>query len=397
MNPTDLTLEAAAMITSSGKGDTGKISDLNAPQKRRIASDLTATMQLIYTIAPAIYKRSLGANFGDPVTASIGTTDGSDVVTTAYAFGEGCSVYLGGLMNEIRTEGGVQRLRYPFAGQSGAQSAVFYSDCLILDSTIAKVIGPLGRASDRQGDIGHRTRNRILKLDNRNDAERLRLHCGTPIHYWVEPFLLGSGAFAFIVTGTLVPDSTGAYSPIGVSGTSEGDPHPIYLRSGTGEAYFISTSGGDTPTWFIRNLGADLIWTGPTNPSPVGTYTATGDNTGTATVSVASGQVSTLRLRIVPPPDARLTISYDVALRAPKFTLADLGTDDVASTRSLVVAEDYHELFVRPIFLQMFTSAPWFKGDKNLRERLAEDDKQARSLLREYRPQQESNRMIYAI
>lgn len=300
MGPTDLTLEAAAMITSSGAGTSGLVADLTPAQLRRVANDLTATMQAIYTIAPAIYKRPLSADLAAPVTSTLTATDGSDVVTTSYAFGEGCSVYVGGVMNEIRTEGGVKKLRFPFVGTSGSQAAVFYSDAVVLDSTVGKVIGPVSvvvpTATARKWTLD--------KLVNRADAEALRWRVATCRKYWVEPVLL---------------------------------------------------SNGD------------------------------------------GGALSTLRLRMLPIPDERITISYDVALRAPSFTVDDLGTDAVPSTKSLVVAEDYVALLVRPIFLQMWAGSSWVRATAEQRKRLEEDDKAARMFLRDYRPQQESNRHIFAL
>lgn len=101
------------------------------------------------------------------------------------------------------------------------------------------------------------------------------------------------------------------------------------------------------------------------------------------------------RLRFMPLPATAQQVSYDVRLRAPRFTAADLGTDETDSTRTFVVANDYLESLVRPLFLKRWSGSPWFRDDA-ARTALQEEAARARATLADFHSQQKRNRRLAA-
>lgn len=395
MNPTDLVLEAASYITASGSpaANNATIGALTVSQKRTMAVCLTATMEFIAKAAPSLYKRREGAILAAPVTANVTVQDGSKEITTAYGYMEGATVNIGGLLNEIRTEGGSARLVYPYTGASGTQPAIFYSDSIILDETVSAVIGAIwpemkagvayGGYSD--GDFGRRGRggNYIYPLNNREDARQYAGgRVGMPHGYWVEARLSGTTAAGVMISGTLTPDVTGLKPLAGVGdGNAYAGGNPItFLYYQSGWQLFSVDSDGQTHGWY-KGSGS------PSDPS--GTYDPADGGVGTATVTVvAAGQSSSLRLRFAPLPDRNITIGYDVRLRAPKFVAADLGTDDTPSTKKLVVPDDCVASIVLPLFLERFAMSPWFRVDKEITGRIITNAGLARARLNEFRAQE---------
>lgn len=393
MTTTDLALEAASYITASGSpaANNAVIASLTVSQKRRMMSDLTAVMQYIAKVAPRIYRKRDGAILPAPVTANVTVTEGSKEITTAYGFIEGATINIGGLLNEIRTEGGAPRLVNPYTGASGTQPAIFYGDSIPLGAEVAAVTGSVwpsamagvayGAYSD--GDFGRsrRTTNGLRPLNNREDAHAYGGRVGCPEAYWVDSAMTQDGSSTdLIVTGTLMPAATGTYSKVGTINAL-----PAYLRQGSPP--FILKSDG--MAWSISDFEESALWIGPTDPSPIGSYISDFGATGTATVaSVAGNASSSLRLRFYPLPDRAITMGYDVRLRAPKFTIDDIGTDNAPSTRSMVVPDDYHESIVRPLFLEQFASSPWFRVPREITDRIMVNAKAARMAIEEFRIQE---------
>ena len=315
-NLTDLALEALAYIfasgTSAGQGNQATISNATLPQKRRLASDLTATMQEIYDLAPAIYKTRLGAALAAAVTGNITVTSGETVCTTAVSYVSGSTVNVGGIYNQIFLNAdGDAELVFPYVGTSGTVQATFYGDCIPLPDTVERLIGPVYLAdSIRLEKRVNRQDFNSVTLGSRGygDYGRRRINLdvsrpliGTPLTYWVEPSL---------------------------------------------------------------SVGA-------------------------------TNHTSNLWLRVSPIPRAAVEVSFDVRLRSPRFEISDLESEDAPSDRTLVVASDYVESLVRPIFLARWANSPWFK-DREARKALQDDAATARARLLAKRPQQPSNRRITA-
>jgi hypothetical protein len=308
MNLRSLAYEALSYIAPSGSpGNQATLELASAPQKERIAADLTATLQEIYEQAPALYRRTLGASLDAPQTVNVTVTSGSVNVTTGAAFVQGATIFLGGIHNQIFTENGQQRLLFPFAGSTATVSATLYSDCVALGDTVAQVLDEVFLADGLRLSPRHTRADLLGGLREFPDYGR-RLHVagstptkGRPRCYWVEDFLL--------------------------------------------------TGGTD--------------------------------------------HAAQRRLRFMPLPDSAQQVSYDVRLRAPRFTAADLGTDEEDSTRTLVVANDYHESLVRPLFLKRWSGSPWFR-DEAARQSLQEDAARARATLADFHSQQKRNRRLAA-
>jgi hypothetical protein len=308
MTPRDLAYEALSYIAPSGSpANEATLTLASARQKARLAADLTAAMQEIYELAPAIYRRTLAATLAAPQTIELTVTDGSVDVTTVASFAEGATLLLGERHNQIFTENGQARLLFPFLGNSGTVAGTLYTDCVPLGNEVSQVLDQVYVAGGR----------RLAPAHSRGD------------------FLSGPQSF---------PDYGHQISGGGAA-PSVGQPHSYWVED------FLLTAGAN--------------------------------------------HASRRRLRLLPLPATTLQVSYDVRLRAPSYAAADLGDDSTDATRVLVVANDYHESLVRPLFLQRWSGSPWFR-DETARQRLEEDATRARARLAEYYPQPKRNRRLTA-
>ncbi len=93
--------------------------------------------------------------------------------------------------------------------------------------------------------------------------------------------------------------------------------------------------------------------------------------------AASTGHVQTHRIRVNPIPTAAIRLEYGAQLRAPTYAVADLGTDGADSTKTLVVADQYHESLLRPLFLERWSGSPWFR-DEVARKQIKEDAAAAR-------------------
>lgn len=109
----------------------------------------------------------------------------------------------------------------------------------------------------------------------------------------------------------------------------------------------------------------------------------------------ATGQASQLRLRVNPLPQQVYPIRYDAKFHPPRLTVADLGTDSVPSTKTMVVPEDQHESLLLPLFLLKWAASPWFKNEE-MKKSIAESAAPALARLETFRVQQECNRTLAA-
>lgn len=98
-----------------------------------------------------------------------------------------------------------------------------------------------------------------------------------------------------------------------------------------------------------------------------------------------------MRLRIHPMPSEAGLVSALVRHTAPRYSVADLGSDATDSTAPVPVAEDYIESIVKPIFLKRWSGSPWFRNQEAKQE-INDQDQIARAILKEFKPQAFSNR-----
>lgn len=107
---------------------------------------MNQALQLIYDDGPASIKNQpSGCYLHAPASVTLTCTQGSAVisaVTTWVATFAGCTIRIGGDAqdNEILS---ATRLARPYSGASGSVTATVYGDCVTLDGTVAKVIGPM--------------------------------------------------------------------------------------------------------------------------------------------------------------------------------------------------------------------------------------------------------------
>lgn len=309
MSPRDLTLEALDFVANAAPAT---IAGALAGQLRRIARDLTATMQFIYGKAPALYKRREGYLVADPVTITVTVVNGAKTLTTGTTLIDGSTILIGGdtsVFNIVSVDGGVKTLTLPFKGLSGNYTAQVWNDSIPLQAYVDRVLGsvmlneqfPLAKRVNRddaltrqlmEPDYGRRLRT----VSNRRQP-------GQPDSYWVESH--------FKTDGT------------------------------------------------------------------------------------AASHESRLRLHLYPIPSGTCDIGFDVRVRAPKFTVSDLGTDATDSTVPMVVGADMVEAVVRPLFIERWSGSPWFRNKEAL-DQIKKDAEVAMDLLLSYRAQQPSNRRITA-
>lgn len=305
MTARDLSLEALDFTEA-----TATIAAASAGQLRRIARDLTATMQYIYSVAPALYKKRIGAAIAEPQTITATVVSNTLTLTTLATLIDGSTILVDGdtTHNIVRVDGPTNTLTLPYNGPSGTYSAQVWNDSIPLPATVDRVIGA----------VMLNEQFKLYKRVNREDAltqtwpepdygRRIRIVArrqpGQPNSYWVEAVLKSDGT--------------------------------------------------------------------------------------------AASHESRLRLHLYPIPSKSFTVGFDVRLRAPQFTTANLGTDTVDSTVPLVVAADMVEAIVRPLFLKRWSGSPWFRNKEALVE-IADQAKAALTLLAQYRVQQPSNRRIRA-
>lgn len=106
-----------------------------------------------------------------------------------------------------------------------------------------------------------------------------------------------------------------------------------------------------------------------------------------------SSNLARSRMQVYPIPDRAYRITYFVALKARRLTIADLGTDAVDSAFVLPIQDDYVESIVKPIFLAKFTGSPWFRDDP-AKAKIIQDAKDAKQMLSSMKRQGAVNRTI---
>lgn len=304
---TDLALEALDYVSTDGNAT---IAAALPGQLRRIARDLTATMQRVYSLAPALYKRRDGYVVADPQNITVTVARGATTITTLTDLVDGSTILIGGddTYNIVRKDVSLS-LTLPYKGLDGTYSAVVWNDSIPLGATVDRVIG----------SVLLNEKYPLRKRVNRTDAMTRR--CAEPDY--------------------------GRILPAVVTQRGPGQPDSYWV-----EALMTNTGG-------------------------------------------ASTHASTLRLRLYPMPSKSVTIAYDVRVKAPQFTIAQLGTDVTPSTVPMVVAADMVDAIVRPLFIKRWSGSPWFRNKDALKE-ITDQAVEANTLLMQYRPQQPSNRRITA-
>lgn len=204
MSPRDLTLEALGYTPN---GNTATIASASSLQLSRIARDITAALQTIYSTAPAIYKRRDAQLTPAPQSVSVTVAQGSTALTCGTALVDGSTINIPGdplMYNEVKLlPDGTKTLRAPFNGVGGTYQASVWGDSLPLDVTVDRVIGAV--LANEQWPIE--------KRNNRDDAMtrifpdptdygwRMRplpaRHVqGIPVAYWVEAVYYTDGTTA---------------------------------------------------------------------------------------------------------------------------------------------------------------------------------------------------------
>lgn len=173
MTPRDLAYEALSMIGIDALTSTRRTDAM----LRRIANDITATLQQVYTSAPAIYKSRLSALLPGPKTITVSVTKGSTAFTTGDTYTVGSTIRITGddVFNEIVD---TETLMLPFKGPTGSVSATVWHDSIPLPVTVSRVSDsvmvnetPIMWMEDARGQF---------------IAGRQRREAGTPMVYWVE-------------------------------------------------------------------------------------------------------------------------------------------------------------------------------------------------------------------
>jgi hypothetical protein len=168
------------------------ITGASASQLRRIASDLTAACQVVWSIAPQLYKDTRSANLLAPQTGTLVATGGSVTFSGAtVTMIPGSTILIDGdsNYNEVAT---TTTLARAYAGTSATVSFQMWNDALVLASEIHAVIRPVRfnatkltsranrddfqRRPTRNADYGRQIRRPIVNTPI----------VGTPTDYWVE-------------------------------------------------------------------------------------------------------------------------------------------------------------------------------------------------------------------
>lgn len=201
MSPRDLTYDALDYI------NVATIALASARQLQRIARDLTATLQQIYSLAPALYKRRDSAILAAPLTVSVTVVNGSTALTCATALVDGSSILIGGdpsMYNEVRIQGSSKFLRYPFNGLSGTyDGTTVYGDSVLLDSSVDRVIGTvrLNETYELTKRVNRQDIGLLISPDSTDYGRRVTVlpmkHVvAQPLAYWVEPVYFTDGNVA---------------------------------------------------------------------------------------------------------------------------------------------------------------------------------------------------------
>lgn len=202
MGPTDLALEALDYVSTEGDAT---IAAAKAGQLRRIAHDLTATMQEIYSLASALYKRRDGYVVADPQSITATVANGALTLTTAATLIDGSTILVGGddAYNIVSVDkSGTKLLTLPYKGISGTYSATVWNDVVPLATTVDRVIGavllnekfPLDKRVNRRDALTHcwpesDYGRRLWTASNQRRP-------GQPDSYWVESFFINDGTAA---------------------------------------------------------------------------------------------------------------------------------------------------------------------------------------------------------
>lgn len=121
-----------------------------AEVKRSIVRCINRSVQDVFELNPALFKREVGLTVAAPLTGTVGVTADSVNVTAPTFSGNptlaGQSIQIAGQTewNQIFTENaGVYRLVAPYTGTTATRTATLYGDAILLPTTYSKPLGPL--------------------------------------------------------------------------------------------------------------------------------------------------------------------------------------------------------------------------------------------------------------
>jgi len=185
MTPRDLALEALSFITAAPAGTPVLISSAKPQMLRRIASDLTAALQLIYSQAPSIYRGRIGMVLDAPRTITVNVTNKSTAISTEDDYPEGATIRIEGddVLNEVASD----TLMLPYSGGTGTKAATVWSDSFVLPSSVSRVDGSV--LINERRLLNPKRSRAALVAGRQAGAEG-----GEPRFYWVEPFFTGGPA-----------------------------------------------------------------------------------------------------------------------------------------------------------------------------------------------------------
>lgn len=310
-----------------------------AAQTAYLVNSINAGLEDLRTHSPQSFRQTVEIVWKAPVgitTAVSGASIGPASALSGY--NPGCTLNIAGdaTFNELATAGdGSTAATAIFAdtGAPGSKLVTLWGDCVKLAATVDHVVGgsllherrPLEVLASRNEWLAFQRFNGVYPYDygfgSIGVQPTINRQPGVPRGIWLETVLNGnaieyrarcaplpnqdyratlevqgiadsitaddvSTASGVVVTGTLSPDATGAYTQVGtyVSGT------PFY-RDVT-DTYVLYFTGG---AWVLQNFDQGLTgsvadcWTLTTSAtSPAGTYTAQGANTGEVTVAVTA-------------------------------------------------------------------------------------------------------------
>ncbi len=335
MLPSDFAVQLAPMIGTSTIDELSSLNGLNLSDSDRAAMAIAMTqgLQEVFALGPpALSEQRYSTILRGPTNVTFNATQFSTTISsfaTWASWMEGCTIQGGdGEDNELLS---ATELLRPYNAATGAVSATVYGDAIKLPSWAKNTMPPvetqqvpqLVPANNREefrwwnavNQWGHYARYGWPSYSTRSKSS------GRPLVYFVEPrYDPSTGALplfmrfnpmpgsatpvtfrikrkppvivandlsvdngSLTVTGTLTPDATGVYPPIGdgLSGTT------WYVKSAT-VPFQIRYEPGDA--WYLSNVFTTPgLWVGPAAAvdGPAGTYTPfVGGTTGTATVTL---------------------------------------------------------------------------------------------------------------
>jgi hypothetical protein len=202
MSPRDLALQALAYIPN---GNVATLAAASTLQKDRIAKDITAALQTIYSLAPSIYRRRDGAIIAAPIKVSVTVANGTTALTCATALVDGSTIKIQGdptMFNEVRIQGSTKYLRIPFNGISGTYDADVWGDSIPLDSAVDRVLGAVKINETYELDKRVNRMDTVTRTWPEPDyGRRLKsipsnYSVAQPVAYWVEPVYFTDGTLS---------------------------------------------------------------------------------------------------------------------------------------------------------------------------------------------------------